>query len=41
MIKIYNLNDDKVRRAYQAVITEVYDEAKTDGCTSKTDVEMT
>lgn len=37
---MYNIKDDRVRRAYQAVITELYDETKMCGCTSGTDVEM-
>ena len=39
-IIIHNLKDDRVRREYQAVIADLYDEeARTCGCASGTDVE--
>ena len=39
-IRIGNLKDDKVRREYQAVISELYEKAKARGHTSGTNVEM-
>ena len=39
-IKIRNLKDDRVRREYQAVIAELYEEARAGGCASGKDVEL-
>ena len=39
-IKIRNLKDDMVRREYQAVIAELYEEARAGGCASGKDVEL-
>ena len=39
-IKAGKLQDDRVRREYQAIIAELFEEARARGCTSGTDVEL-
>ena len=39
-IKVGRLKDARVRREYQAMITDLFEDARTKGCTSGTDVEL-